>query len=53
MRAWKKAKNSVRFFSLGLRGHKAILQAIEKRDVKRVMEASERHLEAAFEGMGQ
>ena len=53
MRTWKKVKNSIQFFSLGLKGHKAILQGIDKRDLKRVMDAIERHLEAAFEGIGE
>lgn len=53
VRIWKQIKGSPKFGRGALKGHKKILQGVEKRDVRMVMDAVERHLEVVFERIGK
>ena len=49
LRIWKQMKTSVENVRGAVEGHRAILEAIEKRDIPMAMDAVERHLKKAFE----
>jgi DNA-binding GntR family transcriptional regulator len=53
VRIWKQIKGSPKFGRGALKGHKKILEGIEKRDVRMVMDAAQRHLEVVFERIGK
>jgi GntR family transcriptional regulator, transcriptional repressor for pyruvate dehydrogenase complex len=53
VRVWKQIKGSPKFGKGALKGHKKILQGVEKRDVRMVMDAVQEHLEVVFEGIGK
>ena len=53
IRIWKRLKGSSQEFGReAIEGHKEILKALEKRDVRMVVDAVEKHLKAVFEIIG-
>jgi GntR family transcriptional regulator, transcriptional repressor for pyruvate dehydrogenase complex len=51
-RTWKRQKKSPKYFRLGVKGHKKILEAVKKKYIRLTMQAIENHLEVVFKGVG-
>jgi GntR family transcriptional activator of glc operon len=50
-KTWKLVDNARELLGRGVKGHEEMLEGVENRDSKRVMEALEKHLKEAFERM--
>ena len=50
-KTWKQVDNSRELLGRGVKGHEEMLEGVEKRDGRRVMDALEKHLEEAFQRM--
>jgi DNA-binding GntR family transcriptional regulator len=51
VRIWKQIRGSRDFGRSAIRGHKEILEGVEKKDTKMLVDAVEEHLEMVFEGI--
>lgn len=51
VRTWKQIKGSREFGRMAVKGHREILNGIEKREAKSILEAVEKHLKTVFKGM--
>jgi GntR family transcriptional repressor for pyruvate dehydrogenase complex len=50
-KTWKPVDNARELLGRGVKGHEEMLEGVENKDSKRVMEALEKHLKEAFERM--
>jgi GntR family transcriptional repressor for pyruvate dehydrogenase complex len=51
VRTWKQIKGSREFRMAAIKGHKEILEGVEKGDVRMVVDAVEKHLRTVFQGI--
>jgi GntR family transcriptional repressor for pyruvate dehydrogenase complex len=51
LRYWKQAHASAESVKAGLNGHKLILRAIEQKEIKAAVDATEKHLKAVFDSL--
>jgi len=51
VRTWKQIKGSREFGRMAVKGHREILNGIERREAKNIQEAVEKHLKVVFNGM--
>jgi GntR family transcriptional regulator, transcriptional repressor for pyruvate dehydrogenase complex len=51
VRTWRQMRSSIDFGRAAMEGHREILAGVEKRNVRKVIDAVERHLRTVFEGI--